>query len=202
MKGNAVRLKGPFRKIFGMSKGDHGDRAAIDGGLDYDVTFVHQNHVNLCGDASAQMLLLFNERGPSASLKRNEGHATLSYRMQRNPRGVLEGGGDGPMIATLRAAGLRAWDICPQVGRWTGDLVMSCLRTYGPYAQTVQFSVATHWVVVIGTDRHKVYYHDPWRGSNMSKTIADWIVAADDNPGSAVAATEDYVAAPPGIQLS
>lgn len=197
-----MRLKGPFRKIFGMTKSDFGDHAAIDGGLDYEVTFVHQNHVNLCGDASAQMLLLFNERAPSVALKRNEGHEALSYRMKRNPRGVLEGGNEVPLIATLTAAGLRAWDICPRVGRWSGDLVMSCLRTYGPYAQSVQFSVVSHWVVVVGADRDKVYFHDPWRGANLSKTIADWTVVADDIPGSTIAATEDFVAAPDGIQVS
>lgn len=196
-----MRLKGPFRKIFGMSKRDHGEHAGAEG-LDYDVTFVHQNHVNLCGDASAQMLLLFNERAPSVPLKRNDGHATASWRMKRNPRGVLEGGNQDPLIATIRAAGLRAWDICPRVGKWTAELVLASLRTYGPYAQTVQFSVATHWVVVIGTDGHKVYYHDPWRGSNMSKTMADWIIAADDNPGSAIAATEDAAAPPDGIQVT
>ena len=81
-----MRLKGPFRKIFGMSKRDHGQSADSDG-LSYDVTFVHQNHVNLCGDASAQMLLLFHARPPSVALKRNQGHETLSYRVRRTPRG-------------------------------------------------------------------------------------------------------------------
>lgn len=64
-----MRLKGPFRKIFGMSKRDHGQRADSDG-LSYDVTFVHQNHVNLCGDASAQMLLLLRHRcRPTAPMR-------------------------------------------------------------------------------------------------------------------------------------
>lgn len=66
----------------------------------------------------------------------------------------------------------------------------------------MQFGVAFHWVVVIGSDGRNVIYHDPWRGSNMSTTMADWIVAVQDDRGSSIAATEDDVAPPPGIQVT
>jgi Papain-like cysteine protease AvrRpt2 len=196
-----MRLKGPFRKLFGMSKRDHGEHVGDDG-LEYEVPFVHQNHVNLCGDASAQMLVLFYGRPATIGMKSNVGHAN-SYRLKRNPRGVVEGSNDDDVVATIQAAGLQAWNICPRVGQWTAAFVRSALETYGPYAQTVRFSVAGHWVVVTGTDGHSVIYHDPWRGKNMSKTIGDWAIAAGDGPSSAVAATEEvYVEAPNGIQAN
>jgi hypothetical protein len=194
-----MRLKGPFRKLFGMSKKDHGQHAGDDG-LEYDVPFVHQNHVNLCGVASAQMLITFNSRPPTVAMKPNVGHNN-SYRLQRNPRGVVEGSNDNDVVALIKAAGLKAWDICPGTGQWTAQFVRSALETFGPYAQSVCFAVGGHWVVVTGTDGHNVIYHDPWRGKNLTQTIGAWSVAAGDDPGSAIAALEDsFVDSPTGIQ--
>jgi hypothetical protein len=196
-----MRLKGPFRKLFGMSKRDH-DHHVGDGGLEYEVPFVHQNHVNLCGDASAQMLAMFNGRAPTIAIKANTGHAN-SYRLQSNPRGVVEGSNDDDVAAVIRAAGLYPWNICPREGLWTAGLVRSALEMFGPYAQSVRFSVAGHWVVVTGTDGRNVIYHDPWRGMNNRKAIDEWAVSAGDGPESAVAAIEDaHVEAPRGIQAA
>jgi len=194
-----VRLKGPFRKLFAMSKRDHGHHVQK-GGLEYDVPFVHQNHVNLCADASAQMVILFNERPATLPMKLNVGHK-YSYRLRRNPRGILEGGNGDYIVAMIQAAGLQAWKIRPLFRRWTAESVRSALEIYGPYAQSVRFSVGYHRVVVTGTDGLNVIYHDPWRGRNMSKTIGDWVIAADgEDLDSAVAATEEgYVESPYSI---
>jgi hypothetical protein len=182
-----------------MSKRDHGQHVGNDG-LEYEVPFVHQNHVNLCGDASAQMLVMFNGRTATIGMKSNVGHHN-SFRLKRNPRGVFEGANDDDLVAMIQKSGLQAWNICPKAGLWTAKLVRSALETYGPYAQSVRFAVGNHWVVVTGTDGHRVIYHDPWRGKNQSKAIGDWVIAAGDDPDSAVAATEQgYVAAPDGIQ--
>ena len=196
-----MRLKGPFRKLFDMSKRDHGHHPVGEDALEYDVPFVHQNHVNLCGDASAQMLVMFNDRQPNLGMKPNVGHAD-SYRLKRNPRGVLEGSNDDDVVGLIQAAGLQAWLICPRVDRWTRDLLRAALETYGPYAQSVRFGVADHWVVVTGTDGQSVIYHDPCRGRNKSKTIDQWVIVAGDQPGDAVAATEDHVEEPDGIQAN
>ena len=194
-----MRLKGPFRKLFGMSKRDHGHHAQADG-LEYDVPFVHQNHVNLCGDASAQMLVMFHGRPATIPLKGNAGHPN-SFRLKRNRRGVLEGSNEDKLVAMILASGLQAWNVCPSVGLWTGPLVRSTLETFGPYAQLVHFSIGGHWVVVTGTDGRHVIYHDPWRGGNNRKVMRDWIIAAGDTPESCVAATEErHVDAPNGIQ--
>jgi hypothetical protein len=195
-----MRLKGPFRKIFQMSKGDHGQHAADDG-LEYDVPFVHQNHVNLCGDASAQMLLMFNGRPASVAMKPNAGHQQ-SFRLRTNPRGIVEGGNDGDLVAIVRAAGLRPWNLCPRVGLWNAQLIRSALETYGPYAQSVRFGVAYHWIVVTGTDGQGVIFHDPWRGRNMRKTFVDWITAAGDGVNDGVAATTDQPPEPLGLQAN
>lgn len=195
-----MRLKDPFRKLFGMSKRDHRHHLGGDG-LKYEVPFVHHNHVNLCGDASAQMIVMFNGRPPTIEMKPNNGHLN-SFRLKRNPRGVFEGSDHKALAAMIQASGLQAWHICPRVGKWTAAFVHSALETYGPYAQSVRFSVAEHWVVVTGTDGDSVIYHDPWRGENMSKTIGDWVIAAGDDPSSAVAATkEHYVDTPNGFQV-
>jgi hypothetical protein len=198
---NAMRLKGPFRKLVGMSKRDHGHHVG-DGGLEYEVPFVHQNHVNLCGNASAQMLVMFNGRAPTNAIKSNTGHSN-SYRLRRNPRGVVEGANDDDVAALIRAAGLHPWNICPREGLWTAAFVRAALETYGPYAQSVRFGVAGHWVVVTGTDGHNIIYHDPWRGMNKRKTEGEWAESAGDRPESAVAAVEDaHVDAPRGIQAA
>lgn len=192
-----MRLKGPFRKLAGMSKQDHGHHVGPDG-LEFDVPFVHQNHINLCGDASAQMLLLFNQRTPNPGvLKQNAGHAN-SFRLRRNPRGIFSGSTDDTIVTQLRGAGLIAWNICPRVGPWSADRVLAALETYGPYAQF--FHGVGHWVVVKGVDGNSVFYQDPWRGKNKCKPIDDWINIAGHEIDSAVAATEDYPAPPPHIQ--
>lgn len=187
-----MRLKGPFRKIFGMSKRDHGHHAGA-GGVEYPVPFVHQNHCNLCGDASAQMLLMFNNRPDMPLVKGNVGHPN-SFRLRRNPRGIVEGADDDDIGDSITAAGLMAWNIYPTAGQWCANSVRQALENYGPYAQQVQFSFAGHWVVVIGTDGQHVIYHDPWRGQNKRKTIADWREVAFPGQYAAVAATTNQPA--------
>lgn len=195
-----MRLKGPFRKVFGMSVRNHGHHINPDlGGQEYQVPFVHQNHCNLCGDSSAQMLLLFNNYPASAPIKNNAGHAN-SWRMRRNPRGILEGANDDDVANIIKAAGMNAWNIYPQHGGWTANLVLSALQTYGPYAQSVRFSMAGHWVVVVGVDGNHVIYHDPWRGQNMRKTEAAWRAAAFYGQDSAVAATNAIPVHVPQVQ--
>jgi len=182
-----MRLKGPFRKLFGMSKRDHGHHVAPS--LEFAVPFVHQNHVNLCGDASVEMLVRYHGRHTDVSkVKQNDG-SSASYRLRRNPRGVFDGSNEHDLKGMIEAAGLYGWRFCPRVGKWTAELVRLALDTYGPYAQCVRFSIAEHWVVVKGTDGSSVIYNDPWRGANMSKTMDDWVIAAADYAGSAVAAT-------------
>ncbi|WP_241301360.1 papain-like cysteine protease family protein [Microbulbifer elongatus] len=184
-----MRLKGPFRKIFGMSKRDHNRHAVDLGNLEYLVPFVHQNHCNLCGDSSAEMLLLFHGKNPAAPLKANGGHAN-SWRMRVNPRGVLSGASDDDVANVITGRGLQAWGLEPTVGRWSVPMVYRALSNYGPYAQSVRFSVAGHWVVVIGVDANHVIYHDPWRGQNMRQTEAKWIASTFSDIYSTVAAVD------------
>ncbi|MCC6133264.1 MAG: hypothetical protein IT186_25315 [Acidobacteria bacterium] len=172
-----MRLKGPFRKIFGMSKRDHGHHVG-EGGIEYEVPFVHQNHVNLCGDASAQMILMFYGKQPSIALKRNVGHDN-SYRIKRNTRGIVEGSNDDDVAAVINGSGLRAWGFSPMLGPWTAETVRDALETFGPYAQSVQFSSAGHWVVVSGTDGEHVIFQDPWRGQNKRKTVGEWALVTE-----------------------
>jgi hypothetical protein len=182
-----------------MSKRDH-RQDLVPGGegvVQEDVPFVHQNHINLCGDASAQMLAMYNQRLLIIGMKQNVGHEN-SYRLRRNPRGVFQGRNGDRIARMLEGVGLQARLICPR-DRWTAALVRAALETYGPYAQAV--GPLHHWVVVTGTDGESVIYHDPWRGRNKSKPMGQWVIFAHASVGSAVTATEQgYVQTPDGIQ--
>src|SRR5262249_43569745 len=113
-----MRLKGPIRKILGMSKRDHGHHV----GVEYHVPYVHQNHVNLCGDASAQIVLMYYERPLPLEMKPNFGPPNDNRLMHRR-RKTFDGATDDDIVDLIRRAGLYAWNIRPEQGRWTQDLV-------------------------------------------------------------------------------
>jgi hypothetical protein len=176
-----------------MHKGDHDHHVVGEGEdrIEYtDVPFVHQNHINLCGDAAAQMLIMCNGREANLDMKPNEGWGDTSWRLKRNPRGTFTGGDDRALADLLQAAGLHAYNICPRADRWTAQLVLSVLQTYGPYAQSVRFGVCGHWVVVTGTDGQDVFFNDPWRGRNKRKSIGEWVLKASADADGAVGAID------------
>ena len=96
-----MRLKSLARWAAGMSKRDHEHYAQ--GSVRDEVPFVHQNHINLCANASAEMLLRYHGRPSHLALKR---HADRDdYRIRRNPRGVFSGGNVDTIVGVFRVAG-------------------------------------------------------------------------------------------------
>lgn len=131
-----------------------------------DVPFFHQQHINLCGDASVNMLLAY--------------HNSQTNDLSKNPRGVLTGltstgikdqlkeKGVTPnsliLPKRLSGEGKRGWeieDLCKKLNRH-GPMICSG-RLPG--------DVVDHCIVLVGASDTAVVYHDPWCGARRTKTL-------------------------------
>ncbi|MBF7143131.1 MULTISPECIES: papain-like cysteine protease family protein [Pseudomonas] len=131
-----------------------------------DVPFFHQQHINLCGDASVNMLLAY--------------HNSQTNDLSKNPRGVLTGlTSDGikdqlkekgitpislGLPKRLNAKGKRGWeieDLCKKLNR------------HGPFVCSgrLQGDVVNHCIVLVGASDNTIVYHDPWCGARRTKTL-------------------------------
>jgi papain like cysteine protease AvrRpt2 len=164
-----MRLKGPFAKVFGFSSKDHDKPGQfVSGPIDtankpkmfarYNVPFIHQRHVNLCGDACINMLLAFKGRPYKAKLN-------------KNPRGVFDGQTSDDVLAELKATGLPRFSLAlPQNHQWTPDSLGEYLQRFGP----IICKGDMHFVLLVGIHESHVFIHDPWRGANITKTLAQF----------------------------
>lgn len=164
-----MRLRGPIAKIFGFSSADRDKpgqfiSAPIQPGarkLPYArllVPFVHQSHVNLCGDACVQMLLAF--RGKQYQAKLDE-----------NPRGVFTGIQARDASEMLTNAGVKHFfvDLPPDKQCKAVDLA-EYLQLCGP----VICGGLHHFVLLVGIHEDHVFLHDPWRGPNLTMTLNEF----------------------------
>ncbi|RKP52504.1 papain-like cysteine protease family protein [Trinickia fusca] len=168
-KERAMRLRGPLKYFF-----DFSSDAQFDPSLDksyksdystliyHKVRYIHQQHINLCGDACINMLMAFHNR---------------PYRMSlNNPRGVLDGTSSGILISQLQSAGLTPSLPRDRIGQTA--LTMNDLAKYlivnGPVicASKVRYGVVSHWILLIGISESEIIYHDPWRGPNLRMSIS------------------------------
>lgn len=190
-----MKLVGPFRKAAGMSKRDHGAQPGL-GAIHFEVPFIQQNHINLCGDASASMLLMYHGRPAMATVHASNKHANV-FKLKENPRGTLEGADTEELKAALRASGLHLYRFRPYAATWTAQSIGDVLRNYGPFMALVRFSpIAMHWLVIKGLDGTNVLYHDSWRGRNMSMAAAHFgAVSNGRDPEAAIGATPAPVVA-------
>jgi ABC-type bacteriocin/lantibiotic exporter with double-glycine peptidase domain len=179
-----VKLKGPMAKVFGFSDKDHDKPGQLVSSpvqpgkkakayARHNVPFIHQTHVNLCGDSCVNMLLAFKGRAHQAKLS-------------KNPRGVLEGQSSKDISAALKLAGLPHFRLAlPKSRQWSADDLGEYLQKFGP----IICQGTWHFVLLVGIHEDHVFIHDPWRGANMTKTLDDfnrflyW-----DNPGCMIAA--------------
>lgn len=193
-----MRLRTPFRFIVSMTDKDYAHYALMEQGtVEYDVQFIHQNHINLCGDASVQMLIMFLTKNTTVQLKIKNDDPKKLY-LAKNPRGIFEGTNDDDLKRMLHIAGLNTWNVTPLSKAWDIESVRMTLHCFGPYIQ----STGMHWVLVTGVDRQDVIYQDPWRGRNMSKKINDWMKFASNESDSVVAAsTTSYIQLPAGAPI-
>jgi hypothetical protein len=172
------------------------------------VPFVSQTHINLCADACVNMLLLFydvpapasfgetkNAEGQKKSavsatvkqkLKKNEvvdlpeGPSTQggTYTMAENPRGALTGLDSDSAFEALKDAGLDPFRFDAGGSLYSTEQLETVLEI-SPFICSVQFSaVATHAILVFGIKNDTLFYHDPWRGSDMSITLNKFNEAA------------------------
>lgn len=180
-----MRLTGLFATVCNFSSRDtstpealisppSGDRPA-NHALCKNVEFIHQQHVNMCGDACVNMLFAYKGKAYERMFK-------------RNPRGVLEGLDTQQVKDKLMEAELLPVPIpYPENRKWPAQQLASLIIAYGPLICAGK----RHFILVFGADQNKVVYHDPWRGPNKQMSLDDFnrflrwsddhcIIAADD----------------------
>ena len=177
-----MKLITPIRKAVGMSRRSHGEQlanahtAAL---KTYQVPFIGQGHINLCGDACVNMLLKAHHKEVKVDMvpsKRHDGAMKLS----RNPRGMFQGAEAEDLVKVLYGEDLNPYLISSNDGTFSSAQVYSILSDLGPIIASVAFSsLCGHYILITGAERNrqatdKLFYHDPWRGANMSMTIAEF----------------------------
>ncbi|CAA0079198.1 Uncharacterised protein [BD1-7 clade bacterium] len=179
-----MKVLNPFRKIVGMSKRDHHQIPNADVAHTQaqessarvihkhfpNVPFVHQNHVNLCGDACAAMLMMYHGKQPPYDMHLAPRHDDV-WLMDRNPRGILAGANSDSLASDFLALELITYQLYPFERRWTAAAVEVVLNLFGPFMAAKDHGVSGHWVLVVGVFNETIYYHDPWRGRNMAMTV-------------------------------
>ena len=149
------------------------------------VPFVHQQHVNLCGDAAALMIAKFWQLDTLVDTS-------------RNPRGAFEGSmvGEHKHISSFGVLNWKREDGPAAAHRWTAAELRDRLSTHGPLACALSHSLTLpvvnvtvaqwgHWIVLIGVDTNlqSLSYHDPWRGQYRIMSLADFNFQFDWDDG-------------------
>jgi ABC-type bacteriocin/lantibiotic exporter with double-glycine peptidase domain len=128
----------------------------------YDVPFIPQRHINLCGDACALMLLRFC------------GIDTGGKDTRQNPRGVLEGESTDSLTQDYPAP----WSshALPTNRTSTSDGLAALLSWKGPVicALGTLGGLSGHFVLLTGISGDRPYFNDPWKGRNMTKTLKEF----------------------------
>ncbi|MBN3804791.1 hypothetical protein GXB81_17295 [Paraburkholderia sp. Ac-20336] len=131
-----------------------------------DVPFVHQQHINLCGDASVNMLLAY--------------HGKTTNDLAKNPRGILSGLTVSGIIAQIKEKGLQPTHVRLPTARraeckasWQNGPLCKALDRHGPIICMGRLpgDVVDHCIVLIGASDETVVYHDPWSGPRCTKTL-------------------------------
>jgi hypothetical protein len=169
-----MRLPDMLKWIIGMSYNtDAVGLPASATTLQLRVPFIHQDNVNLCGDAAALMIAKFWQ-------------LDTIIDTSVNPRGAFEGS-DVREHVKITTFGKLKWDLVDPPGTartWTAAEVRDRLSTRGPLACALSHSTTVpvvgtvewgHWIVLTGVDTatNALMYHDPWRGQHKTMQVAD-----------------------------
>ncbi|WP_338860838.1 papain-like cysteine protease family protein [Mycetohabitans rhizoxinica] len=161
----------------------------------FDVKYHHQQHVNMCGDASAAMLLSFFGKKP--------------VDLNRNPRRIWEGLNSTQLINLLESHGFRVSSIPlpprferhPKdrtvTGGWESSQLCSLLNGFGPIICGGRWPrhVFGHCILLIGATENTVVYHDPWSGAKRTKTLQQFNGFLDwDDPNAMIASDKGLAA--------
>jgi hypothetical protein len=169
-----VKLITPLKKLAGMSKTDHGQapQGGQGGFVAYQgVPYIFQNHVNLCRDACTNMLLSYYGK-QTASVVACKKHAGIN-KLKKNPRGPFKGTNASDSMDLLDAGGLHPYTLYVFPGdKFKRFHIEGVLVSYAPFIAAVRSSrVSTHAILVFGLEGDRLFYHDPWKGANMSMTL-------------------------------
>lgn len=137
----------------------------------YDVPFVAQKHINMCGEACVKMLKEFKGR-------------PVAIDMGINPRGVFQGKKFDKLAADH---GLTEGYFPGQLdnGQWTkgaitAQSIVDALTSHGPIICSGDFcrmmgSRWGHYVLVTGVQGGLIHFNDPWHGDKRKKPV-DWFI--------------------------
>lgn len=166
-----MRLKGPFAKYYNFSSEIQkltGDLISSPnpnfehGYVRLHVPYVHQRHVNLCGDAATQMLLAYHKR-------------PFNNVLVNNPRGVFQGFETSDIRSTLNKHELAFTSIkTPNIGRWNCGILANTIRASGPIICRLDYGRIEHYILLFGVHSPFVIFHDPWEGANKTMTIHEF----------------------------
>jgi hypothetical protein len=128
----------------------------------HEVPFVHQRHLNLCGDACVEMILAFQRKPYQDKMN--------------NSRGAFTGLDLDQISAKLTSAGLRHYTVPhPKILQWRPEDLTAYLRLGGP----ILCNGTKHWVLLTGIHDKHVFVHDPWLGPNLTKTLREFNLFLD-----------------------
>ncbi len=129
--------------------------------------YVHQEHINMCGEACCVMLAKF--AGEKAELPK------------KNPRGPFEGAEWDDLAQTYKSSFAKNLLKKNYVGasgnKWTIEQLKQQLLQVGPMMVSGEFvdlplaGWMGHWVVIKGVQGDNVYLHDPWHGPNTKRSL-------------------------------
>lgn len=129
-------------------------RTKLEDYISYSVEFIHQQHVNMCGDACVQMLLSFFGKPYLTVLKNN--------------RGIFDPLNDDDVCQQLTEAGL-SLRLFPLSDKLTEQKLGSYLANGAPVMCVINFNkFANHWVLLTAKHNDVFMYHDPWKGPNVT----------------------------------
>lgn len=147
-----------------------------------DVPFFHQQHINLCGDASVNMLLAY--------------HNSQTNDLSKNPRGVLTGLTSTGIMDQLKEKGVTPISlVLPKrlsvEGKrgWEIEDLCKKLNRHGPMICSGRLpgDVVNHCIVLVGASDATVVYHDPWCGARRTKTLEQFNAFLDwDDPDAMI----------------
>ncbi|WP_370694658.1 papain-like cysteine protease family protein [Pseudomonas sp. FP603] len=157
----AVLISRPYGVPQSTQPNDLADRYVF-----LEVPFFHQQHINLCGDASVNMVLAY--------------HGSCTNDLSKNPRDVFTGLSITGIRDQLKEKGLipisvmlpKRLSVEGKRG-WGSEGLCKTLNRHGPIICSGRLSsnVVDHCIVLIGASDTTVVYHDPWCGARRTKTL-------------------------------